>query len=113
MNKSILVILALLALVLSQEVINENPILIGGYAPFNPNDVEEMSGILDYAKSEYAKHNGAPLQDLISVQRQLVSGFNYKFLFETEEGPVEIIVYDQPWTKVREVISIAQKQAKE
>lgn len=113
MNKSILIILVLLALAFAEEGLHDNPILIGGYAPFNQNDLQEMNEIVDLARSEYLKQNGGNLGDLVSVERQVVAGFNYKLLFESDQGSVEIIVFDQSWTHTREVTSITQKQAKQ
>jgi hypothetical protein len=115
MNKSFILLTCLLTFALTDEI-RRSPILIGGYTALAENDiqdVEEFPSIEEFARSEFAKQNsGEFLGDLISVDRQLVAGFNYKMVFATQDDDVEIIVFDQSWTNTREVTSITKLPAK-
>lgn len=54
------------------------------------------------------------LGDLISVEKQVVAGMNYKLTFvatpdltEEEQGRVIVTVYFQPWTKTIQVTHVS------
>lgn len=103
-------------LILSQNLRGKSEHLIGGYQPVNTNfegtaeEGKEFADILEFARAQISKANtGEVLGELIDYQRQLVAGFNHKFTFETENGSIEIVVFDQPWTHTRQVTSIANK----
>ncbi len=38
--------------------------------------------------------------------QQVVAGLNYKMVFTSPKGFVEVVVFDQPWTNTLEVKSI-------
>jgi hypothetical protein len=41
----------------------------------------------------------------------MVAGTNYKLTFQSHQGNVDIIVFDQPWTNTREILSIEPSKA--
>lgn len=66
-----------------------------------------MREIEIFAREGFANSNsGESLGPLISVRKQLVAGMNYKMTFASASGNVEIVVFDQPWTNTREIISL-------
>ena len=113
MNKSLILLsclLSLLSLTLSQNLITDSPVLLGGYAGMTSSDLKDdpiFQEIEDFARKEYStRNNGLLLGQLKSADRQLVAGFNYKMVFDSAEGLIEVVVFDQSWTQTREVTSI-------
>ena len=42
------------------------------------------------------------MAQVVQVQKQIVSGINYRITYKTPKGETFLaIVYDQPWTKTR------------
>jgi hypothetical protein len=83
---------------------------VGGYTPISANDAD-LDPIVAFAKKQYLQQNGSELGPLISASRQLVAGYNYKLIFQSSQGDVTIVVFDQPWTHTREITSISSAQA--
>lgn len=59
------------------------------------------------ARDFYSKHAGAELGDVVSIDKQVVSGINFKMTFKSSnQSNVVIVVYSQPWTKTIRVSSV-------
>ena len=58
------------------------------------------------AKEEYSKTHNENLGDIIKVSEQIVSGINYRIIFNSSSGPVQVTVYCQAWTDTFEVIEM-------
>ncbi len=62
------------------------------------------------ARGFYFQHTGITLGDVASVEKQIVSGINFKITFGAAPGvvdkTVEIVVYAQPWTKTIQIVSV-------
>jgi hypothetical protein len=58
------------------------------------------------ARTEYLQKNNDNLGDIVSVSEQIVSGINYRIVFNSGSGPVQITVYCQSWTGTYEVTEI-------
>lgn len=54
----------------------------------------------------YAERNSGSLGQLVKVYQQVVAGMNYKLIFETNAGQVEVDVFAQPWTETYDVTNI-------
>lgn len=68
-----------------------------------------MQEIINFARAEYEQYNyNNNISKVLSMQRQTVSGYNFKMYFSAQYGQIEIIVYDQPWSDTRQVTSIRQ-----
>lgn len=91
MNKLLLLLVALLALTCTSEVLEDSPVMVGGYSSLNWHDLQDQQDVMeivDFARQEYAQQNGGELGPLVKIDRQLVAGFNYKMVFESEQGNV-------------------------
>ena len=70
----------------------------------------QNEGILKEAitksRTEYLLKNNENLGDIVSVSEQIVSGINYRIVFNSRSGPVQITVYCQSWTGTYEVTEI-------
>jgi len=49
------------------------------------------------------KTHGENLGEIKSVSEQIVSGINYRMVFNSKSGPVQVTVYCQAWTNTYEV----------
>lgn len=62
------------------------------------------------ARDFYNLHAGVVLGDVIGIEKQIVSGINFKISFAPAPGvtdqTVDIIVYTQPWTQTIQVTSV-------
>lgn len=58
------------------------------------------------ARETYRSENNGELGALLSVAQQVVSGINYKMIFQTENGQEEVIVYSQPWSNTYRVLEM-------
>lgn len=82
---------------------------VGGYCPIDTNEkaVKDMANFATFALSR--SMNAVPLQfvQVLSAERQVVAGFNYRLGLEYSEprGKVfcKVIVFDQAWTSKREL----------
>ena len=106
MNKTLILISCLLVFALAEDISMEGePILLGGYNTLSKQDLaenNELPQIEAFARNQYAlKNNGVFLGELKSVRTQVVAGINYKLVFASDNGDVEIIVWDQSWTETR------------
>jgi len=91
------------------------PMLVGGWSQVDVSDpdVQMMAAFATLALLKKDSNLGESLFKLSSVksaERQVVSGVNYKLRLalkgENKEDQIcDVIVYDQPWTKTREVTS--------
>lgn len=83
---------------------------MGGYTEVNPQELSQMSNDANFAsvqklaREAYRAENNGELGNLISVSQQVVSGINYKMVFQTENGEYEVVVYCQPWTNTFQVL---------
>jgi hypothetical protein len=121
MNKfSIIVLLALLALGLTQNdieggVLSSKPTgpLLGGWAQldltsFENTDEERLvTEAVDQSRAVYeadiSLENKDALDAVVSVKRQMVAGFLYKIRWSTTSGKqVEITVHQVPWKEAPE-----------
>ncbi len=61
------------------------------------------------ARLFYKSKTGKDLGDIVSVDKQVVSGMNFKITFATPESTetVVMVVYFQPWTKTIKVTDIS------
>ena len=48
-------------------------------------------------------------EHIINVDTQIVSGVNYYITFSTPSGPIEVVVWDQPWNNHYEVTGINKR----
>lgn len=114
MFKRVLLVAILLVCALSQ---NEGETKLGGYSVVDPgtiNSVEEvveLRRIENFAREEFKKTNGNDkLDTLLSVERQVVAGFNYKMTFRSNNGDLyEVVVFDQSWTHTTQLMSVTKK----
>ena len=78
----------------------QQPMMVGGFgAPSNdlPADIDQ------FARSQRPEISMA---QVVQVQRQVVSGTNYRITYRTPKGETYLaVVYDQPWTKKRQLTS--------
>lgn len=62
------------------------------------------------AREFYNLHAGVALGDIIGIEKQIVSGINFKISFAAAPGvtdqTVDIIVFTQPWTQTVQVMSV-------
>ena len=58
------------------------------------------------ARIEYLEKQNDNLGEVVSVSEQIVSGINYRIVFNSGSGPVQITVYCQAWTNTYEVTEI-------
>lgn len=49
------------------------------------------------------KTHGESLGEIKNVSEQIVSGINYRMVFNSKSGPVQVTVYCQAWTNTYEV----------
>jgi hypothetical protein len=79
--------------------------MVGGYSEVQEDQLASIRAEDDFIKSEeaarkkYAKDYSENLGQLVKVYKQVVAGMNYKMIFETPSGQVEIDVFSQPWTE--------------
>jgi hypothetical protein len=59
-------------------------------------------------RNEYLKEWGTELGKILRVEKQIVSGVNYKIVYETECkcNEVYFVVYTQSWTNTVEIIDV-------
>lgn len=60
----------------------------------------------DLARKVYKDTRHGVLGQLVKVYQQVVAGVNYRMVFETSEGLIEITVFAQPWTETYEVLGM-------
>jgi len=79
------------------------PFLDGGWEEANTNDLE-VSSLLE--EVYYPQSVGKEYLTLLKVERQVVSGTNYKYTFMIGHHGVTCyaIVYSQPWTNTQKVL---------
>jgi hypothetical protein len=61
------------------------------------------------ARFFYKAKTGQQLGDIVAIEKQIVSGINFKITFAAEADSTETVVmtiYFQPWTKTVEVTNI-------
>jgi fructose-specific phosphotransferase system component IIB len=58
------------------------------------------------ARKHFLQQNGQNLGEIVKIETQVVSGINYKITFRTSNGPVEVIVWSQPWTDTFQVMGV-------
>lgn len=58
------------------------------------------------ARKAYQEAHKAVLGQLWKVYQQIVAGINYRMIFETSNGLVEVTVFCQPWTNTYEITNI-------
>lgn len=77
------------------------------------NQLKKAAPFLEVEKAArdfYSLHAGVTLGEVVGIEKQIVSGINFKITFsaapEVNDQTVEIIVYTQPWTKTVQVTSV-------
>lgn len=55
------------------------------------------------AREEYGKTHNESLGEIIQVSEQIVSGINYRVIFNSASGPIQVTIYCQAWTDTYEV----------
>ncbi len=60
----------------------------------------------EHARKAYQEAHHATLGQLWKVYEQVVAGVNYRMVFESGNGLIEVTVFCQPWTDTFEVTSI-------
>ncbi len=68
---------------------------------FSKNDI--FNKALTKARDAYKEAHGDSLGELITVKEQIVSGVNYKMVFNSSSGKVMVTVYCQSWTNTYEI----------
>lgn len=63
------------------------------------------------AREFYTQYAGITLGNVTSVEKQIVSGINFKITFAAPEGAISdsgvvIVVFAQPWTKTIQIVSV-------
>jgi hypothetical protein len=63
------------------------------------------------ARDFYTQYAAATLGEVTSVEKQIVSGINFKITFAAPAGVISdsgvvIVVYAQPWTKTIQILSV-------
>jgi hypothetical protein len=67
---------------------------------------EKFSRVEKLAREACKDTNSDEPGKLKSVSKQIVSGVNYKMVFEKQNGECEAVVYTQQWTDTYVVLSI-------
>ena len=86
--------------------------MVGGYSEVHQDQLSALRSDDGFLKSEeaarkaFAEKHTETLGQLVKVYQQVVAGMNYKMVFETNSGQVEVDVFSQPWTETYEVIGI-------
>lgn len=86
--------------------------MVGGFKQVEASALLELQQDDSFASAEnaarqaYRSERNAELGALVSVSEQVVSGMNYRMIFETEGGQFEVTVYVQPWTSTLEVLDM-------
>lgn len=82
---------------------------VGGYCPIDPNEkaVKEMARFATMSLSRSMNSGPLQLAKVRFAERQVVAGFNYRLELEFNgaKGAVlcRVVVFDQAWTKTRQV----------
>jgi hypothetical protein len=85
---------------------------MGGFKKVDSTDMVELqsdsvfSEAMKLAREGYSAESNGELGKLLAVYRQIVSGVNYKMIFETKNGDYEIVVFTQPWTNTYAILSM-------
>lgn len=113
--KTIFVGLFLLSIIVlsSAQVIQGSKLqAVGGYSEVRQDMLSSLRGEQSFVRSEelarkaYQETRHGNLGQLHKVYQQVVAGVNYKMVFETSEGLMEVTVFCQPWTNTYEILSI-------
>lgn len=86
--------------------------MVGGYTEVHEDQLTSIRSEDGFIKSEeaarkkFAEEHSENLGQLVKVYQQVVAGMNYKMIFETNSGQVEIDVFAQPWTETYQVTSV-------
>lgn len=86
--------------------------MVGGYTEVHEDQLASVRAEDGFIKSEeaarkkYAEDHNENLGQLVKVYQQVVAGMNYKMVFETPSGQVEIDVFAQPWTETYQVTGV-------
>ncbi len=86
--------------------------MVGGYTEIHQDQLASIRSEQSFIKSEeaarkkFADEHHENLGQLVKVYQQVVAGMNYKMVFETASGQVEIDVFSQPWTETYDVTAI-------
>ena len=69
----------------------------------------ELSAI-DKEIDSYIREQLPQLKDatLYAAQHQVVAGMNYKYSYQNGDSITTVVVWDQPWTKLRQITSISK-----
>ena len=86
--------------------------LVGGFAStdVNEKDVKEMAAFATTAVSSNTNTGPLELVRIVSAEKQVVAGLNYKLKLEFSRvnsagGSIlcEVTIFDQPWTNTRKL----------
>lgn len=76
----------------------------GGYTQVNPVPSDaKFTKVSNYAKEQYRELTGA---SIVSVATQVVSGINYKIVYQTaSKNKIEVVVNNVPWDNTYKIVS--------
>ena len=86
--------------------------MVGGFSEVHEDQLTSLRSDEGFVRSEeaarkhFAEQNSESLGQLVKVYQQVVAGMNYKMVFETNSGQVEIDVFAQPWTETYQVTGV-------
>ena len=65
---------------------------------------------IDKEIDSYIRQQLPQLEDatLYAAEHQVVSGMNYKYSYQNGDQSTTVVVWDQPWTKLRQITSISK-----
>ena len=65
---------------------------------------------IDKEIDSYIRQQLPQLEDatLYAAEHQVVSGMNYKYSYRNGDQSTTVVVWDQPWTKLRQITSISK-----
>jgi cystatin-C len=90
--------------------------IIGGWSPINNISDPYVTGIANYAVTEYDKRSGAKLkfEKVIKGESQVVAGTNYRLTLSAANGSAsnnyEAFVWEREWENLRNLTSFEPVQ---
>lgn len=86
--------------------------MVGGYSEVKEEQLSALRGDDSFLRSEeaarkfYKEKHTENLGQLVKVYQQVVAGMNYKLIFDSPKGLLEVDVFAQPWTETYSVTNV-------
>lgn len=108
MNKLLLLLALIFALVVAQEH-------VGDYKEVPKEVIDNLIDSLTFeeielvARKHFTEKEHITLGKILAIEEQIVAGVSYKILFESDKGHYEVSIFVQPWTNKIEVTGYEKK----